>query len=162
MNLNIILIKLRQIEYIILIEIIRSWKHLQHTSDRWGNLVVKKVDHTCANSTSLFSLFFARQHVSGMIPFFFFCFAKWNIFNNKSYNQNARYPCNFLFSIWRESFPMKSVITWQIERNIQFTHLQRKRYDTSCLLGLHYYSHYVSFQINAPTAQEHWVNKRVE
>lgn len=47
---------------------------------------------------------------------------------------------------------MKSVITWEIERNIQFTHLQRKRYDTSCLLGLHYYSHYVSFQINAPPA----------
>lgn len=38
---------------------------------------------------------------------------------------------------------MKSVITWEIERNIQFTHLQRKRYDTSCLLWLHYYSHYV-------------------
>lgn len=66
--------------------------------------------------------------------------AKWSIFNNKSYNQNTRHPIiwrgeSVKFSFFSILRAMKSVITWEIERNIQFTHLQHKRYDTSCLFG---------------------------
>lgn len=61
---------------------------------------------------------------------------------------------------------MKSVITWEIERNIQFVHLQRKRYDTSCS-GCIIIRITFSFRINAPPAQvpeqrQRWAERESE